>query len=221
MRRIELVDACVLIPANVRDTLLRLAAARFFDIRWSAQILGEVRQALAGKPWFLVPSQIDSLLEQIRKAFGDADVFDYEEQLGLATNHPKDQHVLAAAIAGEAHSIVTFNVRHFPPESCSSFGITVHTPDDLFCQCLKEDPDLVNQLLIEQVVALRNPEISQADVLSGLYRQVPKFVEALVTDFGAPELQRLMAVLPPREEGSQHASQAGREQQPEQLADPP
>jgi predicted nucleic acid-binding protein len=202
MRRIVLADACVLAPASVCDTLLRLAAENFFSIRWSAEILDETRRALAGEPFRLTPSQLDYRVREMRRAFPDADVLDYEDELRRVTNKPKDRHVLAAAVAGEADTIATFDTRHFPPGACSPFGITVQTPDELFCRCLKEDPELVNQLLIEQSVALKNPSVTQTEMLRGLYLHAPTFVEALVTDFGVPGLRQLMAILPRRRQTS-------------------
>jgi PIN domain len=180
-----------------------LAAARFYDLRWSAEILAELRRVLASGRRPLTDSQIDYLFAEMRTAFPEADVLQYDDELQQATNHPKDRHVLAAAVAGEADIIITFNVRHFRPDACSPFGITVEVPDDLFSRCLKEDPELLNQLLIEQVVDLRNPRMSQAEVLSRLHRYVPRFVETLVTDFGAPEVrQELLAILPRRATGT-------------------
>jgi predicted nucleic acid-binding protein len=203
MRSTVLADTPVLVPAPLRDTLLRLAAARFYDLRWSAEILTELRRVLASGRRPLTDSQIDYLFAEMRTAFPEADVLQYDDELQQVTNHPKDRHVLAAAVAGEADIIITFNVRHFRPEACSPFGITVEVPDDLFSRCLKEDPELVNQLLIEQVVDLRNPRMSQAEVLSRLHRYVPRFVETLVTDFGAPEVrQELLAILPRRATGT-------------------
>lgn len=47
MRRLRvLLDANVLVDAQVRDLFLRLAEAELIDVRWSAQILAEPRRAL-------------------------------------------------------------------------------------------------------------------------------------------------------------------------------
>jgi predicted nucleic acid-binding protein len=190
IRRIVLADACVLVPAPVCDLFLRLADQHFYEPRWSDQILGEMGRAL--RRIGLTQAQVDRRVEAMRRAFPDADVLDYSNQLGLVSNHPKDRHVLAAAVAGEADTIVTCNLRHFPAESCNPFGVVVMPPDDLFCLCLKHDPEMVNQVLIEQAVDTRDPVMSQADILANLYRHVPMFVESFVSDFPQPELQRLL-----------------------------
>ena len=39
-------DACVLYPASLRDTLLRFAAAEFYDLLWSDRILDEAERNL-------------------------------------------------------------------------------------------------------------------------------------------------------------------------------
>jgi hypothetical protein len=46
---IVVVDANVLFPPSLRDTLLRAAAAGFYQLRWSAQILDEMERNLVSK----------------------------------------------------------------------------------------------------------------------------------------------------------------------------
>lgn len=43
---IVLLDANVLFPFSLRDTLLRAAAAGFYQVRWSSQILDEMTRNL-------------------------------------------------------------------------------------------------------------------------------------------------------------------------------
>jgi hypothetical protein len=42
-------DACVLFPASIRDTLLRAADAGLYRVYWSELILEEVRRNLIGQ----------------------------------------------------------------------------------------------------------------------------------------------------------------------------
>lgn len=43
---IVVVDANVLFPLTLRDTMLRAAAAGFYQLRWSAEILDEMERNL-------------------------------------------------------------------------------------------------------------------------------------------------------------------------------
>jgi hypothetical protein len=47
---VAILDACVLVPAGLRDTILRLAETpRLFLPKWSDEILAEVERALISK----------------------------------------------------------------------------------------------------------------------------------------------------------------------------
>jgi hypothetical protein len=59
----------------------------------------------------------------MRRAFPEAEVTGYEPLIDGLPNHPKDQHVLAAAIAAEAQTIVTENLRHVQPDALSPLAI--------------------------------------------------------------------------------------------------
>jgi hypothetical protein len=62
---IVVVDANVLFPLTLRDTVLRAAAAGFYQLRWSAQILDEME--LRQQPAGLVeaPAAFDELLQRL------------------------------------------------------------------------------------------------------------------------------------------------------------
>jgi hypothetical protein len=75
--------------------------------------------------------------------FPDARVTGYEELIGSMTNHPKDRHVLAAAVAGRADGLVTENIKDFPPESVAHLGVTVTGQDDFLLRLLELHPESV------------------------------------------------------------------------------
>ena len=66
--------------------------------------------------------------------FPDARVTSYEELIGSMTNHPKDRHVLAAAVAGRADVLVTENLKDFPP-AVAHLGITGQGCPEFARQC--------------------------------------------------------------------------------------
>src|SRR5713101_3074031 len=117
-------DACVLVNFSLADTLLRLAEPpRLFEPKWSGEIIEETTRALRTKLGW--PEALATHLEsELRTHFSDAWVMGYEELIPRATNHPKDRHVLAAAMHSKAAVILTLNLRHFRPQDLGPWGIT-------------------------------------------------------------------------------------------------
>jgi hypothetical protein len=74
--------------------------------------------------------------------FPDARVTGYEKLIGSMTNHPKDRHVLAAAVAGRADVLVTENLEDSPPGSVAHLEITVAGQDGFLSGLLELYPTL-------------------------------------------------------------------------------
>src|ERR1700735_3806693 len=105
---IVILDTCVLAPMPLCDLLLRLAEEpAFFVPRWSADILRELGSTL--RKFSYSDQQAERRLTAMRNAFEDAEVTGYEFLQAAMTNHPKDRHVLAAAVRCSAHVIVSDN----------------------------------------------------------------------------------------------------------------
>jgi predicted nucleic acid-binding protein len=108
-------DANVLVPSALCDTLLRLAADGFYRPLWSEQILKEVEHAILRIRPELDPIRVARRIDAMRAAFIDANVEGWEEvAAGLDLPDPDDRHVLAAAIAGGAQAIVTVQREGLP-----------------------------------------------------------------------------------------------------------
>jgi predicted nucleic acid-binding protein len=124
-------DANVLYPLPLRDTLLRIAETELYDPYWSERILDEVVRNLVhdGRT---TGEQAGRLSAAMRAAFDGAAVPEHAiARLEPAMpNHPNDRHVLAAAVASDAQAIVTLNLKHFVPEACEPFAIEPMHPDD-------------------------------------------------------------------------------------------
>lgn len=178
MAFVALLDANVLYPAYLRDLLLRLAEAEVYQIRWSREILDEMsRNVLENRPG-LTEESMERLVGFMEGAFPDAMVEGHEPLIPVMTNHPKDRHVLAAAIRGRADVIVTSNVRHFPPEACEPYDVDVQTPDEFLCyQWELEDTDHLLDVLEGWASRLKGPPLTLEELLETLARAVPKFSE--------------------------------------------
>ena len=173
-----MLDACVLYPLPLRDTLLRFAEYDLYSVRWSRRVLDEVARNLTADGR-TSPAQARRLVEVMRRTFDDAEIPDnaiaaFEPAM---TNDLADRHVLAAAVADEdVQTIVTLNVRHFPATACEPFGIEILHPDAFLCQLHEDAPDKVHAALAEQVAALSQPPLTLAGLLALLAVTVPDFV---------------------------------------------
>lgn len=134
-------DACVLYPLPLRDSLLRAAQQNLYVVRWSRRILDEVARNLV-KDRRATLEQAENLIGVMERAFEEAEV----PEAAIAslepamTNEAADRHVHAAAVASGAEAIVTSNVRHFPATACEPFGIDVVHPDAFLCELYKRGP---------------------------------------------------------------------------------
>jgi PIN domain len=94
-------DACVLVPGGLRDDLLSVAEAAIYQPVWSSGILIEVDRTLRDR-FKLTAAQTAYLLGEIRRAFPNAEVEDWESRLGWVPEavEAEDRHVVAAALQG-------------------------------------------------------------------------------------------------------------------------
>lgn len=152
-----LIDACVLVQASVRDTLLRLFERRLFLALWTDEIIEEVVRTLQNKLG-RTPEQTNHLVSELRNHFPDAWVEQgYRELIPAMTNSEKDRHVLAAAVKTPCEVIVTYNLRDFPNDSLKPFGITAKHPDEFLIDLYHLAPEIVVHELHEQGASLRTP----------------------------------------------------------------
>lgn len=169
------VDACALLPVTLCDTLLRAAAADFFQIYWSEEILEETRRNLVGKLG-LTEEGAARRCDAMRKHFREAMVTGYEPYVAAMENDPKDRHVSAAALKVGAQVIVTSNTRDFQklPE-----GIEAQTPDEFLCNLFGLSPGRMVAIVEAQAAALKRPAVTFEQVVSGLATVVPGFAAAI------------------------------------------
>ena len=180
MAFVAVLDACVLYPFSLRDTLLRLAEREIYVARWSDRILEEVRRNLVEKR--VTEEQASKMLEAMREFFPEAEVDGQaiERLEGAMTNDPKDRHVLAAAVAARAEGIVTFNLDDFPEDACAPYGVEPLHPDAFMMTLHEIAPAVSAQVVTEQAADLTNPPISRDELVESLRRAgVPQFADAI------------------------------------------
>lgn len=177
-RYTAILDANVLYPMLVRDLLLSLATAGLFHARWTVAIHDEwIRNLAEARPD--IAAQLPGIAAAMDAAVPDSIVEHYEPLIGCLTlPDVNDRHVVAAAIAGHADAIVTFNLKHFPTEVISPHGIEVQHPDDF----------VMNQLQLQELVAIeaikkmrarwKNPARSAVELIVALEKRGLPFTAA-------------------------------------------
>lgn len=169
-------DACVLVPMPLADTLLRFAERGTYQPIWSDVILSEVERAIVGLGY--EPAIARRRTQVMRDYFPEAMASCVEEATTVAgLPDPDDEHVLAAARISNAEAIVTSNLAHFPVSVCSSFDVDVLSPDDFLAMQFDTDPEIACRIITEQAHDLRDPPVPVSALLGGLRREAPTFAD--------------------------------------------
>lgn len=141
MSRVRAVlDACVLVPEYLRDTLLLAFEAEMYQAYWSQKIFDEMSNNLV-KRGVKTVEQAKYFEAVITEYFPEAMVDVPDGLENLMTNHPKDRHVLAAAVRAKAEVIVTSNLKDFQSKDLASWNIEAQSPDDFLSQRFDEDSE--------------------------------------------------------------------------------
>jgi predicted nucleic acid-binding protein len=173
-----LLDACVLVPVALCDTLLRLAEEpAMYRPLWSEQIMAEMARALETK-LHRSAEEISYRKQQMNAAFPEAMVTVPSELLRSVECLPdeSDRHVLAAAIMARANVIVTQNTKHFPKACLERWGVMCKTADDLLIHQYHLCEQFVLDKLDDQGAGISQ---DRKYVINSLRNLVPGFVNLL------------------------------------------
>lgn len=162
-------DANVLYPAPLRDLLIRVGMTGVVRAKWTEEILDEVFRNIAANRTDLSANQLERTRTLMNRAIRDVVVDGYQPLVAsLRLPDPGDRHVLAAAIASGAQTIVTHNLRDFPDRDLAPHGIEAIPPDEFVLDLLDLAPGAVLRVLSEQQAALRNPPRSLEELMDTL-----------------------------------------------------
>lgn len=176
-----ILDACVLFPMYLRDTLLSTAEAGLYNPYWTQKILDEAMGNLV-KRGKISAEGAKNLEEVIKVAFPEAMLPEVTWEIEqVLTNNLKDRHVLAAAIIAKADIIVTNNLKDFQPEALIPFNIEAQSPDDFLCDLFDKSPQAMAQVVWEQCQNYkRNPQ-TVVQLLERLKKQIPNFTNKVLS----------------------------------------
>jgi len=172
-------DACVLVPIALADTLLRLAEADLYRLLWSERVLDEMVDAIEVVHPGLAAGSARARADAMQRAFDDACVTGWQSlESGIVLPDPDDRHVVAAALRGRADMIVTANLRDFPVGSLGDVGLEVQHPDDFLLDQIDLYPGLTLHALRTQSADYSRPDMTVEAILVQLARAgVPRFAD--------------------------------------------
>ena len=136
------------------DTLLRLAEApALYEPRWRNEILAEVTRTLIGR-FGKTPEKAVYRETAMRAFLPEALIGNYRHHVAAMNNHPKDRHVLAAAVACRADYVITINMKDFVTPSADTHGVSVIGPSTFLIALMVFDRTVVEERLSEQAAAI-------------------------------------------------------------------
>lgn len=143
------------------------AMTRAFVVYWTDAILDECTRNLV-KDGKADNENMKRMVADMKMMFPYATIplADYEGLIPVMTNHPKDRHVLAAAVARGVNVIVTNNVDDFKQSALEAYLIETQTPDEFICHVL----DLAPSGFIAHFVERNNARRAWAEKMSKLPR---------------------------------------------------
>lgn len=169
---VVLYDACVLYPAPLRDLLMYLALTGLFQAKWSDQIHEEwIRNVLQNRP-DLKREQLERVRMLMDAHVRDGKVECYEALIEtVVLPDPNDCHVLAAAIAGNASLILTFNLKDFPQTALAPHVIETRHPVQFILELIERDAETVCTAVRRHRASLRYPSKTVTEYLVILAKQ--------------------------------------------------
>jgi len=164
VRFICVLDTNVIYPIEIRDLLFWFAYYDLYTPKWSEHIFEEWRAVMQRKGVSI--QEAKKRVSNANIAFPDALVTNYSGLIpSLKLPDPKDCHVLAAAIKTNANLIVTNNIKDFPKEYLSSFGLSAKTADDFLTDIIDLNPEQATKAFKEMVLNRRNPDLDEFELL--------------------------------------------------------
>lgn len=167
-----LLDANVFFSIWTLDPILSFADEEYFEPLWSERIMDEVRGHLPEVWDHATPQAVDHYVRVLDSAFPDASVAGWRPlERTIQLDDEDDRHVVAAAIAGRADLIVTWNLKDFPTDVLEGHGLRAVSPDGFLCMLFSIDPEESMALMRGLVSTKKRPPRTMGEEIQHL-RQV-------------------------------------------------
>lgn len=176
------VDTNVLFPFSVMDLMLALTEDGVHELMWSEALLAEWERVIVREQRRSAASAA-SVTAAIREFFPECEVpaSAYDSLVAdMPGRDPDDRVHMAAAIAGRADAIITWNLVDFPAKALMAWGVQVSTPDAYLCWLLRSWPKEVVAVVVRLASEKRRPRVTPLDLAEFLAKAgATEFVERL------------------------------------------
>jgi excisionase family DNA binding protein len=182
------IDTNVLFPFSVMDLMLALTEDGIHDVMWSDDLLDEWEHVIV-RERRRSPDAAAAITATIRQFFADSRIpaESYRDLIAEVDGpDPDDNAHMAAAVAGQAESLVTWNARDFDCGFIRKHAITIMDPDEYLCALYEEFPGEVLATIAKLAASKRRPPMRPVDLIDALDRA------------GVKEFASLMRSLPTR-----------------------
>jgi predicted nucleic acid-binding protein len=164
------------------DLMLALTEDAMHEILWTETLLAEWEHVIV-RERRRSPTSAAAITAAIREFFPEGQVVEdayaalIEEMPGADLD---DRHHMAAAVAGGASAIVTWNRRDFPADGLARHGIQVMDPDEYLCGLIVEFPHEVVDTITRMAGQKKRPPLTAYDLADSLDNAgVPNFAARL------------------------------------------
>jgi predicted nucleic acid-binding protein len=167
-------DANVLYPSALRDVLIRIGMKKLVQPKWTNEILDETFRNLSENRPDLDPAKLEITRARMSAAIRDVSVEGYEQWIEqIILPDLDDRHVLAAAVQAKATVIVTKNLRDFPKEELSKWGVVAQHPDIFLLDLYADNPEPVLAVIADMAAVWRLSNANPRDVVKQLANDAP------------------------------------------------
>jgi len=164
------IDTNVLFPFSVMDLMLALTEDGIHDVLWTDDLLDEWERVIVRRGR-RSPDAAAAITATIREFFADTQI-PAETYRGLIAEavgpDPDDSVHMAAAVAGQAETLVTWDAADFDCDFMKNHGVTAVNPDVYLCSLYAEFPAEVLGTLTRLAAGKRRPPMTPSDVIDAL-----------------------------------------------------
>jgi predicted nucleic acid-binding protein len=154
------------------DLMLAFTEDGIHDVMWSDDLLDEWERVIV-RERRRSPDAAAAITATIRQFFADTRI-PAESYQGLIAEvdgpDPDDNLHMAAAVAGQVESLITWNGKDFDCGFIRKHAIRIVDPDEHLCALYEDFPDEVLATVTRLAASKRRPPMAAVDVVSALER---------------------------------------------------